>query len=891
MTAKALALLALLAAPAPAQDSGFLIRFGMVHPKPRAWDGRVTADGGRILSLEGWQFAGPDAILPDNAWKCSTREETYWHSPWERDLNPTKNQTKITPKGLVLRAAGRITVQTPQGSFTFTGAEVTWSKPKEFAGGDVIVSRSPMPSRLAAGDYPALAETWLAWQTYEKGGDRLWVRRRPNAEPEALTPAGVELFRSVVGGNWVVWAEQAGGNWDLFGRRFDGSRWSAVERLTSHPGPDVFHSLAADSRGRVYLAWQSFRDGQSDIWLRVHDGGGWGAETRVSSDPANDWEPVVATAPDGRVTIAWDTYSKGNYDVVMRHWQNGKLSAIETVAGTAAFEARPAAVYDRQGRLWLAWEEGDADWGKDYALEITNAGMGLLQRRQVRVGCYQGGRLRQPRADLASALPPEERLAFQKPALAIDGGGNPWVFFHYRTNTARPDPGAGRGFRTLWRLGASSLQTGFWTPLVEFPAGYGRQDSAVAAAARPDGSVEVAWNSDSRTFALAQPGAQELWSAIVQAGPAGPSSGPALRLEPLRLPAATAANTHPAEAADVARIRRYRTQAAGQSYRIVRGDMHRHTDLSWDGNRDGSLWDCYRYALDAAAFDYLGVADHQAGEIEYTWWLLQKAVGLFTVPGRFAPLYGYERSLSFPNGHRNVMFASPGAPVLPIPEAERQGKEGAAQLYEYLRANGGISMPHTSATGAGTDWRDNDPAVEPLVEIYQGYRRNYEHEGAPRASAKRERPEGYVWKAWAKGYKIGVQSSSDHVSTHTSYGMLYVTDVTRAAVLEAIRARRSYAATDNIVVDFRLNGLIMGEQSRDRQGAVRLQVRIEGTGAIRKVEVIRNNAYIHSQPGGGPSLEFTYVDNQPLPEESYYYIRIEQADGQLAWSSPIWIRR
>ena len=33
----------------------------------------------------------------------------------------------------------------------------------------------------------------------------------------------------------------------------------------------------------------------------------------------------------------------------------------------------------------------------------------------------------------------------------------------------------------------------------------------------------------------------------------------------------------------------------------------------------------------------------------------------------------------------------------------------------------------------GTDWRDNDPELEPVVEIYQGARNNYEHEGAPRA--------------------------------------------------------------------------------------------------------------------------------------------------------------
>lgn len=37
-------------------------------------------------------------------------------------------------------------------------------------------------------------------------------------------------------------------------------------------------------------------------------------------------------------------------------------------------------------------------------------------------------------------------------------------------------------------------------------------------------------------------------------------------------------------------------------------------------------------------------------------------------------------------------------------------------------------MSHTSATLMGTDWRDNDRSLEPLVEIYQGDRMSYEHE-------------------------------------------------------------------------------------------------------------------------------------------------------------------
>src|SRR5437899_646996 len=54
-------------------------------------------------------------------------------------------------------------------------------------------------------------------------------------------------------------------------------------------------------------------------------------------------------------------------------------------------------------------------------------------------------------------------------------------------------------------------------------------------------------------------------------------------------------------------------------------------------------------------------------------------------------------------------------------------------LYRYLKEMDGICASHTSATGMGTDWRDHDDALEPIVEIYQGDRMSYEKENAPRA--------------------------------------------------------------------------------------------------------------------------------------------------------------
>src|SRR6185369_1798542 len=91
---------------------------------------------------------------------------------------------------------------------------------------------------------------------------------------------------------------------------------------------------------------------------------------------------------------------------------------------------------------------------------------------------------------------------------------------------------------------------------------------------------------------------------------------------------------HPKEAEQVARIRNYEIKADGKKYKIYRGDLHRHTDISGDGPGDGSLMDLHRYALDAAALDFVLVADHNMGnDNEYCWWRTQQANDLYTVPG------------------------------------------------------------------------------------------------------------------------------------------------------------------------------------------------------------------------------------------------------------------
>jgi hypothetical protein len=884
------ALCLLLAAPLMAEPVTWLVRFGVDDKADVDWSGSVTPAPRRV---ESWQFDSRDQ-LSGTQWKCATRREQYWDTPYERSMKGTSRRTKVTRKGIIVEAdsAAALRVSTAQGTFDLKGAG-------KYLDGRVEIAAAPVMETFTSGkeaeDYPSLLETqtgelWSAWQTYSDNGDQIWVRRAGKSA-ETVAAGNGDYFRTALaqdgrGHVWVFWAAQESGNFDLYARAWDGAKWSAIQRITGHPAADIYHSAATDKDGRIHLVWMTARGDNFDIHTKHWDGKRWSRDARVSTSPANDWEPVVAAAPNGGVAILWDTYDRGNYDVVMRTLRGGKLGPVQAMASSGAFEARVSAQYDRAGALWLAWDEGDWNWGKDYGQGIEENGRGLLVRRQIRLARYANGKLEEPAAPLASVMDEDFRQVVHHPKLALDSNGNPCVTFRYRVNL--PQGGGGAANRGSWRQAAACYSGSKWSPVWEFAAGFGRIDAGAALAGGRGGRMYAVWATDSRTWPFGIPGDQDLRSAAFAGLPAAQAELREFQPDAQNLPA-----SHAAEAADLARIRAHRVKRNGREYRIARGDIHRHTDISWDGNRDGSLHDAYRYALDAAGFEYMGVCDHQAGNmIPYNWWMIQKAVDLFTMPGRFAPLYSYERSLPYPNGHRNVLFAERGRPVLAISAAEQKGAEGAGKLYEYLRKFQGLTTSHTSATGAGTDWRDSSEDLEPVVEIYQGYRRNYEGPGTPRAPAQGEEPSrfapGYVWNAWKKGIRMGVQSSSDHVSTHISYGAFYVESITRKAILDAIRARRTYAATDNIVADFRYGDHFMGESVR-AAGGQPITANIAGTAALARVVLVRNHNVIYSAAGTGSQMRFTYTDREPLAGTSWYYLRIEQQNGQLAWTSPIWV--
>lgn len=936
---------------------GVRVLLGARDTEPTDYRGTVGIEPGRIIAAEGYDFRRGDRIETTGEFSLSTRRREPRNA---NERQRGRENMPVTPNGFVLTLADTTADSTliltlPAGVERIPLAALERGTVRR-AEGAVQVDRVMVSTEVAGGDgcddMPAAAvapdgtiyvayitftpyEGWQRLRQLEAaperfdewaarpGGDQLWlVWRREGSwsDPVALTEPGLDLFRPAVavagdGTPWVFWSQQlgaddtyVGGDWELLARRAGPGEPGPVVRLSEEPAADIFPSAATTADGWVWVAWMAIRGGNSRILAARQEGAGFGRPEVVADTPANEWTPCLAAGPDGALAVVWDTYEKGDYDVYARFRRGEGWGEPVAVAGSLRGEMNPHAAFDATGRLWVVYESSPEGWGKDFGA-LEKAGAPLQQGRSVEARVIEGGRVYAPRQALEDAFPGRGPRADRRvyvvgalPRVGVDGAGRIWVTARLKVpNNVAP-------VGTVWYTYATTYLGETWSPATVVSGTDGTLDARPALVPTTSGLVAISM-SDGRHYQRRRQGGidENIYEALLTTGGANEP-----QLDPVADPIVAMAEES-SEPNDISRLRAERLDLNGRTLQILRGEFHRHTEISPDGGGDGSLLDMWRYARDAADLDWIGNGDHDNGSgREYSWWLTQKTTTIFSDPPHFVPMFTYERSVNYPDGHRNVVFARRGVRTLARLrnglgqaldeqpwDAPRPHSPDTQMLYRYLAQFDGVCASHTSATDMGTDWRDNDPVVEPVVEIYQGDRQNYERPGAPRSNSEGDsiggwRPLGFVSYALLKGYRLGFQASSDHISTHISYCNVLVSEPSRAGVLEALKQRRVYGATDNIlaVSSCAAGGRqhLMGEEFA-ADGPPRIRIRIAGTAPVARVVVMRDNEVVYTAEPNLAAVDFEWVDNQPKAGgTSYYYVRGEQADGELVWLSPLWIR-
>jgi len=801
-------------------------------------------------------------------------------------------------------------------------------------------SVKPLASLDTAGvqeDFPSMCVTaggkvMVAYVEYTRDADQVKLAELAGGKLSArgaISESGnvhqPSLACDSAGVVWCVWSQMsAPGRWNILARSIIGGKPSGKAiTISKSSGSDVFPQAKADRRGRVWAVWQAFNGGNSDIFAACYDPKGkgkkWSGPIQVTRHPAGDWEPRLAFGKGDEALIVFDSYRRGDFDVYLAKVTPAGKTTITPIAASNRYEARAEADVSPDGKtLWVAYEDGPERWGKDLGSEWRKNGGGLNYGRHLRLvavdlatgGTTSAGDVAPLIRGLVPARGPNSS-AINLPEVVVDTEGNPWVFFRYYRVA---------GDRN-WRAAVTryDAETKTWIqPLTLARSSY-CQDRRVSSGIDANGRIIAVWPSDGRK------GKQQQISAIHLAG----IDREQARKFPAAKPPATAAlwkapaavNKTPERTRDDRHVWKF----DGREYTLYWGDFHRHTDFSVCRTPDdGCIVEQFRYAYDAAGLDYLSTTDHtDAGKAyhEYEWWQTQKLADMFHTPGYFLSFYAYEREQRWPYGHRNVVFIKRGGPIvyisrqryansrwakkLPAPPPDKTGaKPGQIppwHLWEILRKSGMrvITIEHTSAGGMGTDWsvyKKIDNQLETLVEIYQGSRNSYEGNdlpqprvAAPKAMNFGRYSAGTYQNALKLGHKLGVFASSDHRSTNISFGGVYVRKYDRQGVFEAADVRRTIAATDKIFIEFSCNGHMLGEifETSDKPT---MKIAVKGTAPLAEVTVVRNEKnFKQFTPEKGKEFQAAFTDDKPLDGENRYYVRIRQKDGNMGWTSPVWV--
>ena len=806
-------------------------------------------------------------------------------------------------------------------------------------------------------DFPNLCldasgQPWVLYIENDGQTDTLQLARMSGGALEpavAVSQPGVlhqpALARDGTGGLWCVWGQVDTRNIvTLRARHFVKGQLEPEMTLASSEASDSFADAGTDAAGRTWVAWQSLRRGQADVFVRWFDSekNTWSKEIAVSPHEGGNWEPRLAFSDTKGAWIVYDSSRGGDFNLWLARVALDGSTQERQLTNSPEYEARASIAWDQKNGLWIAGERGRRQWGmKQRGHDIDT---GFNGHKRLLVGHYDIAKetfTEVPVFDNGRPAPmPMVSPGFNVdlPSVAVDSTGNPWIAYRVCNSLN-------------WRVALLKYDVALaqWSLPVAVPDSTMGQDRHNELTRAADGALWLCWPSDRRVKKDCGIAGVYVGKVDTQAplAPGPASAGLAVHHLPEPAP------YRDAPTPDRPRDQHHTWTIGGKTYHLVYGDLHRHTDISnCRTGGDGCIVEHFRYAYDCAALDFMGTSDHtDVGKKmdPYEWWQTQRLVDVFYAPGKFTSLYAYEREQPYPWGHRNVIFAQRGGPVVYIkrplyrqspwqealPLKAGFGEITPMELWDVLSRYGKpvALISHTGATGMGTDWDKYDAIdgrFENTVEIYQGARVSYEGLGAPQPTVGlrknqaytadtaskavipappaaiedfgEERNPGVYQHALAKGHKLGVFASSDHISQHCAFGGVYVEEFTREGLINGFKARHTIAATDKIFVQFSANGHMMGEAFSTTEKPS-LEFGVGATAPLKRITIVRNeqNWKVIEPPAGaaagkissdGPDSLVTgsMIDDTPLPGENRYYLRVEQADGSMAWSSPVWVK-
>ena len=350
-------------------------------------------------------------------------------------------------------------------------------------------------------------------------------------------------------------------------------------------------------------------------------------------------------------------------------------------------------------------------------------------------------------------------------------------------------------------------------------------------------------------------------------------------------------------------------------YELYFGQLHSHTAQYSDGA--GTLSDAYEHVLGLSEYDnvdFLAVTDHSnyfdsasnlgtmdnaasgtQGQNGSLWQEAKATTSYYnSLDSEHVFFYGYEMTWSGGPGHINtfntVGFVSRNNATLNNKVDDAGMKAYYDLLVEYSDTISQFNHPgKTFGTFADFSyWTEERNEAITMVEVGNG-------EGAIGGSAYWPSYEYYTM-ALDKGWHVAPTNNQDNHkgnwgNSNTARNVILTDNFTEEGIYQAMRERAMYSTEDhNLEIIYTLNGLKLGsiiESGVPEKADISVSIADPDGEAIGRVSVIVN--------GGITIYSESFTESEAVmtaeldADYGYYYIRIDQADGDIAVTAPIWI--
>jgi hypothetical protein len=336
-----------------------------------------------------------------------------------------------------------------------------------------------------------------------------------------------------------------------------------------------------------------------------------------------------------------------------------------------------------------------------------------------------------------------------------------------------------------------------------------------------------------------------------------------------------------------------------------------------------NIENCLRHIRDERSIDFFATSpfDDQEETSNETWKHISNHIAEFNEEERFTSFLGFQyQGEAGKEGIHQILWTKDSKPLLRRKDAKSNTLQ---KIYKSHTPKEMIAIPtFTMGKGHHFDFSDFTPEFERVVEIYNAWgcneRTAKEGNPFPIKGNVGEEAKGSLISALKKNLRFGfVGGGLDDRGIYASFfegdqkqyspGLtgIIADKQSRESLLDALYNRRTFATTGaRILLGFYIAGQPMGSELSTalKKGLMvnrHISGYVAGTDTLKTVEVIRNGEVIHTFTPNDYHFDYYYDDMDNLEKVAlkekkttpfvFYYLRVTQNDGQMAWSSPIWV--